>query len=62
MNEVFDLYDPGNLGYVLGKVALKLLLSMGRKKEQEDELEFLSIVDSKNEGRVTKKKTFLAWA
>ena len=59
MSEVFDLYDPDNLGYIFSKDALKLLASMGRKIDQEDELEFLSIVDPKNEGRVT-KENFLA--
>ena len=54
MSEVFDLYDYENLGYVFSKDALKILSSMGRKIDQEDELEFLSIVDPNNEGRVTK--------
>ena len=55
MSEVFDLYDPDNEGYVFSKNALKILSSMGRKLEPEDEFEFLSIVDPKNEGRVTKE-------
>ena len=54
MSEVFDLYDPFNEGYVFSKDALKIIASMGRKLEPEDEFEFLSIVDPKNEGRVTK--------
>ena len=52
--KVFDLYDPFNEGYVFSKDALKILSSMGRKIEPEDEFEFLAIVDPKNEGRVTK--------
>lgn len=59
MNEVFDLSDPDNLGYVSSKDALKLLQSMGRKIEPEDEMEFLGIVDPNNEGKVT-KENFLA--
>ena len=55
MSEVFDLYDPDNEGYVFSKDALKILSSMGRKIEPEDEFEFLAIVDPKNEGRVTKE-------
>ena len=59
MNELFDLSDPDNSGFVFSKDALKLLQSMGRKIEPEDEMEFLSIVDPNNEGRVT-KENFLA--
>ena len=55
MREVFDLYDQDNDGYVFSKDALKILSSMGRKIEPEDEFEFLAIVDPKNEGRVTKE-------
>ena len=55
MSEVFDLYDQDNEGYVFSKDALKILSSMGRKIEPEDEFEFLAIVDPKNEGRVTKE-------
>ena len=59
MDEVFDLYDPDNLGYVFSKDALKILAAMGRKLEPEDETDFLSMIDPKNEGRVT-KNNFLA--
>ena len=55
MSEVFDLYDPDNLGYVFSKDALKILSSMGRKIGQEDEFDFLAIIDPNNEGRVTKE-------
>ena len=59
MDEVFDLYDPDNLGYVFSKDALKILSAMGRVLDPEDETDFLSMVDPKNEGRVL-KKNFLA--
>ena len=59
MSEVFDLYDLDNVGYVNSKDALKILSSMGRRIEHEDEVEFLAIVDPNNEGRVT-KENFLA--
>ena len=59
MDEVFDLYDPDNLGYVVSKDALKILSAMGRVLEPEDETDFLSMIDPKNEGRVT-KSNFLA--
>jgi Ca2+-binding EF-hand superfamily protein len=59
MDEVFDLYDPDNLGYVFRKDALKILSAMGRVLDPEDETDFLSMVDPKNEGRVL-KKNFLA--
>ena len=59
MSEVFDLYDQDNEGYVFSKDALKILSSMGRKIDHEDEFEFLAIVDPNNEGRVT-KENFLA--
>ena len=55
MNEVFDSYDPDNLGYIFSKDALKILAAMGRVLEPEDETDFLSMIDPKNEGRVTKK-------
>ena len=55
MSEVFDLYDPSNEGLVLSKDALKILSSMGRKLEPEEESEFLAIVDPSNEGHVTKE-------
>ena len=54
MEEVFDLYDPDNLGYVFSKDALKILSAMGRVLEPEDETDFLSMIDPKNEGRITK--------
>ena len=52
---VFDSYDPDNLGYIFSKDALKILAAMGRVLEPEDETDFLSMIDPKNEGRVTKK-------
>ena len=59
MDEVFDLYDRDNLGYVFSKDAFKILSAMGRVLDPEDETDFLSMVDPKNEGRVL-KKNFLA--
>ena len=59
MDEVFDLYDPDNLGYVISKDALKILSATGRVLEPEDETDFLSMIDPKNEGHVT-KENFLA--
>ena len=59
MDEVFDLYDRDNLGYVFSKDALKILSAMGRVLEPEDETDFLSMIDPKNEGRIT-KNNFLA--
>ena len=59
MDEVFDLYDPDNLGYVFSKDALKILSAMGRVLDPEDETDFLQMIDPKNEGRVT-KNNFLA--
>ena len=59
MDEVFDLYDPDNLGYVFSKDALKILSAMGCVLDPEDETDFLIMIDPKNEGRVT-KSNFLA--
>ena len=59
MDEDFDLYDRDNLGYVFSKDALKILSAMGRVLEPEDETDFLSMIDPKNEGRI-KKNNFLA--
>ena len=54
MNEKFDLFDTENSGYVDAKDSLKILASMGRKLEPEDENEFLAIIDPKGDGRVSK--------
>ena len=54
MNEIFDLFDSENSGYVDAKDSLKILASMGRKLEPEDENEFLAIIDPKGDGRVSK--------
>ena len=59
MDEVFDLYDRDNLGYVFSKDAFKILSAMGRILDPEDETDFLAMIDPKNEGRVL-KKNFLA--
>ena len=55
MSEVFDLYSQDNSGYIFSKDALKILSSMGRKIEPEEEVEFFTIIDPTNEGRVTKE-------
>ena len=54
MKEIFDLFDTEKSGYVEAKDSLKILASMGRKLDPEDENEFLAIVDPRNEGRVSK--------
>ena len=54
MNEIFDLFDIEQKGYVDCKDSLKMLSSMGRKLEPEEENAFLTIVDPRNTGRVTK--------
>ena len=55
MSEIFDLFDVENNGYISSKDSLKMLASMGRELEPEDQNEFLSIVDPRNEGRITKE-------
>ena len=54
IDEIFDLFDSENIGYVEIKDSLKILASIGKKLDIEEENDFLSIVDPKNEGRVTK--------
>jgi len=55
MGEIFDLYDSEHTGYVEIKESFKLLQSMGRKMEPEDENEFISLADPKKEGRISKQ-------
>ena len=55
IEEIFDLFDSENLGYVEIKDSLKILASIGKKLDIEDENDFLSLVDPKNEGRVSKE-------
>ena len=55
MSDIFDLFDVENNGYVSSKDSLKILASMGRKLEPEDENEFLTIVDPRNAGRISKQ-------
>ena len=55
MSDIFDLFDVENNGYVTSKDTLKILASMGRKLEPEDENEFLTIVDTRNAGRISKQ-------
>ena len=54
MEEIFDLFDPEKNGYVDSRDSLKILASMGRKLEPEDENDFLALVDPKREGTVSK--------
>ena len=54
MEEVFDLYDPDNLGFVFSKDALKILSAMGRTLDPEDETDFLAMIDHKKERRASK--------
>ena len=54
IDEIFDLFDSENLGYVEIKDSLKILASIGKKLDLEEENDFLSLVDPKNEGRVSK--------
>ena len=56
MNEIFDLYDTKHTGYVDIKDSLRMLASMGKKLEPEDENEFLTIADPRKDGRVSKQK------
>ena len=55
IEEIFDLFDSENLGYVEIKDSLKILASIGKKLDIEDENGFLSLVDPKNEGRISKE-------
>ena len=55
MDEIFDLFDSENLGYVEIKDSLKILASIGKKLDIEQENEFLTLIDPKNIGRVTKE-------
>ena len=55
MEEIFDLFDSENIGYVEIKDSLKILAAIGKKLDIEEENDFLTLVDPKNEGRVTKE-------
>ena len=55
MREIFDLFDTEQSGYVDCKDSLKILASMGRKLEPEDENEFLTIADPRKDGQVSKQ-------
>ena len=55
IDEIFDLFDSENLGYVEIKDSLKILASLGKKLDIEEENDFITIVDPKNTGRVTKE-------
>ena len=55
MNEIFDLYDTKHTGYVDIKDSLKMLASMGKKLEPEDENDFLMVADPNKEGVISKQ-------
>ena len=54
-NEIFNLYDTEDIGYIEKEEALEMLSSIGRKLDPEDENYFLTIADPRKEGRVSKK-------
>ena len=55
MNEIFDLYDTKHTGYVDIKDSLRMLASMGKKLEPEDENDFLMVADPNKEGVISKQ-------
>ena len=55
MNEIFDLYDTDHTGYVDIKDSLRMLASMGKKLEPEDENDFLIVADPNKEGVISKQ-------
>ena len=54
MSAIFDMYDKNGTGFVESKDARKILSSMGRELEGEDENDFLSIADPKKLGKISK--------
>ena len=54
IDEIFDLFYSKTIGYVEIKDSIKILASISKKLDFEEENDFLSILDPKNEGRVTK--------
>ena len=55
MNEIFDLYDVDHTGYVDIKDSLKMLASMGKNLDPEDENDFLMVADPNKEGVISKQ-------
>ena len=55
IDEIFDLFDSENLGYVEIKDSLKILAAIGKKLDIEEENDFLTLIDPQNEGKVTKE-------
>ena len=55
IDEIFDLFDSENLGYVEIKDSLKILSAIGKKLDIEEENDFLTLIDPQNEGKVTKE-------
>ena len=54
MEEVLDLYDPNNEGYVQSRDIAKILRAMGRTLEKDDEQNFLQAADPENTGVISK--------
>ena len=59
MEEVLDLYDPNNEGYVRSKDIAKILRAMGRTLEDDDENNFVQAADPDGTGEIS-KDNFLA--
>ena len=55
IDEIFDLFDSENPGYVEIKDSLKILAAIGKKLDIEEENDFLTLIDPQNEGKVTKE-------
>ena len=55
MSAIFDMFDKYGAGYVDSKDVPKILSSMGRELEGDDEKDFLSIADPKKEGKISKE-------
>ena len=54
MSAIFDMYDKDGAGFVNSQDAGKILVSMGRELEGDDEKDFLSIADPRKEGKISK--------
>ena len=54
MEEVLDLYDPNNEGYVRSKDIAKILRAMGRTLENDEEQNFVQAADPDNTGVISK--------
>ena len=54
MEEILDLYDPNNEGFVQSKDIAKILRAMGRNLENDDEQNFMEAADPENTGIISK--------